>query len=162
MSAGGGPATRAGIDSAEERGNDCIFRKILVPVDLSDRHDRALAIAAELAASSGGEVTLLHVVQEIHGLPREAEPGLYGKLEALSRRHLDRLLDRLRGRAVEVRCVIRVGEPGPEVLRYAREEHAELLVLASHSVDPVVPGGEWASLSHLLGIVAPCPVLLVK
>jgi nucleotide-binding universal stress UspA family protein len=129
---------------------------------MSDRHDRTLAIAAELAEQSGGEITLFHVVQEIHGLPRDADPAFYQRLDDLARGHLDKLLDRVRGRVVGCRAEIRVGERGPEVLRYAREANSDLIVLTSHSVDPAAPGADWVTLSHLIGIGSPCPVLLVK
>ena len=45
-----------------------MFTKILVPVDLSDKHQQALDIAARLARESGGEVTLVHVVETIGDL----------------------------------------------------------------------------------------------
>ena len=139
-----------------------MFRNILVPVDLTDRHERALAIAAEFAAHSGGQVTLLHVVQVVQGLPPETDPDFYRRLEDLSRRHLDGLLERLRGEAVEGRAVVRVGDRGPEVCRFAREAGTDVMVLSSHLVDPAAPGADWLSLSYLIGIGAPCPVLLVK
>ena len=42
-----------------------MFKKILVPVDLTDVHQPALDIAARLAKENDGEVTLLHVVEVI-------------------------------------------------------------------------------------------------
>ena len=42
-----------------------MFKKILLPLDLTDRHAAALQLAAELARQGGGEVTLLHVVEVI-------------------------------------------------------------------------------------------------
>jgi nucleotide-binding universal stress UspA family protein len=44
-----------------------VFKHILVPVDLSDRHQHALEVAACLARESHGEVTLLHVIEIIPG-----------------------------------------------------------------------------------------------
>ena len=58
-----------------------MFRKILVPVDLSDRHGQALEIAARLAKASDGEVTLLHVIEMIPGLNLEEERDFYQRLE---------------------------------------------------------------------------------
>ena len=57
-----------------------MFKKILLPIDLSDRHDQALRLAVDLARASGGEVVLLHVVEVIAGLPGEEE--FYGRLPA--------------------------------------------------------------------------------
>jgi nucleotide-binding universal stress UspA family protein len=137
-----------------------MFRKILVPVDMTDRHERTLVIAADLATWSKGELTLLHVVQEIHGLSQET--GLYERLEDAARVYLDKQLAKLRGRVTAVRGEIRIGDRGPEVIRYAREISSDLIVLTSHPVDPASPAADWASFSHLIGIASPCPVLLVK
>jgi len=42
-----------------------LFRHLMVPVDLSDRDDRALRMAQALAADRRTRVTLLHVVQRV-------------------------------------------------------------------------------------------------
>ncbi|HEY8504342.1 MAG TPA: universal stress protein, partial [Gemmataceae bacterium] len=68
-----------------------MFKKILLPVDLSDRHGRALEMAADLAARDGGELLLLHVVEEIPGLGRDEDPAFYERLERKATAHLKRL-----------------------------------------------------------------------
>ncbi len=40
----------------------------MVPVDLSDRNERALGAARRLAHARGGRVTLFHVIQRISGI----------------------------------------------------------------------------------------------
>src|SRR5437763_829339 len=136
-----------------------MFRKILMPVDLTDRHDRALEIAAGLAPV-GGAVTLLHVIELLHGVPREEEPEFYQRLEETARAHLDRLAAALQGRSVTVRAELLFGRRGPDVVRYAQDTGADLIVLTSHPVDPAKPGESWGTLSYFIGIAARCPVLL--
>ena len=46
-----------------------MFHKILLPLDLTDRHQAALALAAELAGAQEGEIVLLHVIEVPPGLP---------------------------------------------------------------------------------------------
>jgi nucleotide-binding universal stress UspA family protein len=58
-----------------------MFQRILLPVDLSDRHEAALKAAAELARGSGAEVVLLHVIELIPGLSIEGEKPFYARLE---------------------------------------------------------------------------------
>ena len=58
-----------------------MFKKILVPVDLSDTHQQALEIAAQLANEGGGQVTLLHVVEVIPGLWVEEERDFYDRIK---------------------------------------------------------------------------------
>src|SRR6266851_503449 len=115
-----------------------MFQKILVPVDLTDRHQPALEIAAKLV-TPGGEVILLHVIEVLPGLPREEEPSFYQRLERKADIYLHRLSDVLQERHVTVRSVVLLGERVPEVLRYAEEQAADLLVLTSHPVDPAKP-----------------------
>ena len=52
--------------------------------------------------------------------------------------------------------------PAEEILRFAVDEEVDLIVLASHRLDPSKPGDGWSTLSYRIGILAPCPVLLVK
>ncbi|HEY1381917.1 MAG TPA: universal stress protein [Gemmataceae bacterium] len=138
-----------------------MFRNVLVPVDLTDRHGPAVAIAGQLAGG-GGAVTLLHVIEMIHGVGREDEPAFYDRLERHARGHLDRLAAGLRGRAGSVTADVVYGERGPAVVKYAAVHGADLIVLTSHPVEFSDPGAGWNTLSYFIGIAARCPVLLVK
>jgi nucleotide-binding universal stress UspA family protein len=139
-----------------------MFRNILIPVDLTDRHGPALTIAGQLAAQSGGTVTVLHVIELLHGLGREDEPAFYDRLERKARGHIDRLAETLRAKQVTAQADLLYGERGREVLRYAQEHATDLIVLTSHPVDPTQPGMGWNTLSYFIGVAARCPVLLVK
>jgi nucleotide-binding universal stress UspA family protein len=139
-----------------------MFHKILVPVDLADRHESALEIAARLATHDAGEVTLLHVIEVLHGLPREEDPKFYDRLEVKSRARLDALTARLKEKGVSARPVVLYGERVPEVLRYTLQERVDLIVLSSHPPDPNQPGGGLGTMSYLIGVAARCPVMLVK
>jgi nucleotide-binding universal stress UspA family protein len=139
-----------------------MFTKILVPVDLTDRHQPALEMAAKLAALGGGEVILIHVIEVVQALSREEEPTFYQRLERKAGIHLNHMVEGLKDRKVAARSVILFGARAPEILRYGGEEKVDLLLLTSHPVDPGNPSAGWGTLSYLLGIAARCPVLLVK
>jgi universal stress protein A len=139
-----------------------MFNKILVPVDLSDRHQQALEIAARLARESNGEVTLLHVIELIPGLWLEEERDFYDRIEQVARDHLARL-----GRYLEARQVLRreeivYGDRAHEIVHYALESGMDLIVLASHRIKPEEPSVGWGTVSYKVGILSQCPVLLVK
>jgi nucleotide-binding universal stress UspA family protein len=134
----------------------------LVPVDLTGRHERALALAAELTARPNGRVTLLHVIEVPHGLTTADDPNFYRDLEQKSREHLKHMVERLRKSDLDAHAVVSFGERGPEILRYALRENVDLIVVSSHPIDPTSPGASWLSLSYFIGIGAHCPVLLVK
>jgi universal stress protein A len=138
-----------------------MFKKILVPVDLSDLHQQAMEIAEALAAESGGEVILLHVSEVIPDLWVERERDFYDRIEQRARAHLARLGRRLGERKVSRREEVTYGNRSYEIVRYAMEMGIDLIVLSSHRVDPKDPSS-WGTLSHKVCILSQCPVLLVK
>jgi nucleotide-binding universal stress UspA family protein len=139
-----------------------MFRHILIPLDLTDKHRQAVAIGAELASQSGGTVTLLHIIEKIPGLSDEEEKSFYSRLERTARSHLENYADSLKVRRVNVQLEVYCGPRAPEVARYAREKGVDLVVLTAPRLDPQHPAAGWGSLSYRVGILAPCPVLLVK
>jgi nucleotide-binding universal stress UspA family protein len=139
-----------------------MFRNILLPVDLTARHRQAIEAATDLARQSGGEVTLLHVIEVIHGLAMEEEKPFYQRLEKMARKHLQALGGRFEAAGVRWRPEILFGARAAEVVRYANETGADLIVLTSPRFDPERPAAGWGSLSHKIGLLSSCPALLVK
>jgi nucleotide-binding universal stress UspA family protein len=138
-----------------------MFKKIVVPLDLTDRHQPALDIAAELTRQCGGAVTLLHVIEVIPGLSMEEEKSFYNRLERAARSHLKRIADVLAQRQITCRQEILYGNRAREITRYGVKTGADLIVLTAPWIEPDNPTG-WGSLSYKVGILARCPVLLVK
>jgi nucleotide-binding universal stress UspA family protein len=138
-----------------------MFKRIVLPVDLSDKHGPALDAAARLA-EGGGEVTLLHVVEVIPGLPMEEEGTFYARLERVARSHLQQLGRRLDERKTAWRAEVRFGKRAAETVRYAAETAADLLIVTAPPVDSANPGAGFHSMSYTIGMFAQCPVLLVK
>ena len=64
-----------------------VFKHILLPVDMSARHQHAVEIAARFAIESDGEVTLLHVIDIIAG-PWLQELDFYKRIVERARAHL--------------------------------------------------------------------------
>jgi universal stress protein A len=139
-----------------------MFKKILLPLDLTDNHEAAMNIAATLAKQSGGEVTLLHVIEAIPGLSTEEERGFYDRLGWVARKHLERWGDALAGAGAMSRQEVVVGNRPRELVRYATDTGADLIVLTAPRFDPQAPAAGWGSLSYRVGLLAQCPVLLVK
>src|SRR5262249_6971559 len=139
-----------------------MFTKILVPLDLTDKHEAAVAGAADLARQGGGEVTLLHVIEVIPGLSLEEDPKFYGRLERTAEKHLDRYGATLAERQVAWRRKVLYGPRAREIVRFATEAGSDLIVLTAPRFDPDHVAAGLGSASWRLSILAPCPVLLVK
>ncbi len=137
-----------------------MFSSILLPLDLSDRNERAIEAGMGLAAP-GGRVTLLHVVAAVVGLPRAEMREFYERLERRARARLEAARRHHARDGVRVALSVVVGDPPRAILAAASRRRADLIVMRSHSVEP---GGEvgWATVSYKVALLCRCPVLLVK
>jgi nucleotide-binding universal stress UspA family protein len=134
----------------------------MVPVDLSQRNERALELALALAEQWRSRVTLCHVIQRVPGLaPAELE-AFYGKLIARSERRLRQAARPFTARALDARTEVRVGEPAAEIVRVTLREAVDLVVMGSHKVKPGRRERGWGTTSYKVGIFCQCPILLVK
>jgi len=112
-----------------------MFRRILIPTDFSTASEWVFDDAVRIAASSGGEVIILHVRMTWASHPDElrfpADPSLY---EYAEQQELERLRGRVRDANVATRLIIRQApEPGNEIGRTAHAENADLIVIATHA-----------------------------
>jgi len=139
-----------------------VFRRILVPVDFTPRSGRVVRTAARLAANSKAATTLLHVIERIDADAPGSLAGFYRKLEKNARRKMSELLEDFTRKGLDARAEVLYGSRVNEILRYAEEQNVDLIVMSSHKL-PVRRGGEnWGTISYKVGILARCPVMLVK
>jgi universal stress protein A len=140
------------------------FKRIVVATDFSDASTRALDYADDLAHRLGATLYIVHVVQNPLYQPWSAEAyvmDIGDIVEDWTRQAQDqlaRLVATCRTRPI-VAC--RTGRPVPEIIAFAEETEADLLVLGTH--------GHGALAQVVLGSVAervvrhaPCPVLTVR
>jgi nucleotide-binding universal stress UspA family protein len=140
-----------------------MFRKILVPVDFTEKNEAALDSAVQIAgASDGGEITLLHVIEIIEHIDFNEMSEFYRGLETRASARLFALEERLKEKKVNVRHEVLFGKRAETIVRYAEERAADLMILSSHKVDRDHPALGLGTLSYAIAIVARCPVLLVK
>lgn len=143
-----------------------LFTKILVPVDFSEHSARAIEYAAALSKTYDAPIVLLHAYQTLnYALP---EGYVFYSAEQLNEltQALDQQIARAKVQAeqagaVAVETKVLMGAAFAEILRVAKEEDFDLIVMGTHGR---------TGLSHtFLGSVAervvrqaPCPVLTVK
>lgn len=141
------------------------IRKILVPTDFSGHADLAADYAMELAARFDAQVCFLHVYDmPTYVLPDGAllpAADVVANLMADIEKRLDGLKARYRETTVPIRSETRQGVPLAEIVRFAKEDATDLIVMGTH--------GRTGIEAFLIGSVAekvvrkaPCPVLTVR
>lgn len=141
--------------------------RLLAPTDFSEASAVALRYAVGLAEAFRAQLHLLHVVERRVEEQWAAELAAVAALDveaearAKSDAELATLLTRDERARFDARLVSRVGTPFVEIVRYARHEAIDLIVMGTH--------GRGAIAHLLIGSVAenvvrkaPCPVLTVR
>ena len=139
-----------------------LFRRILVPLDFTEKNSRVLAIAREAALQSKASVALLHVIETVEHVPFEELKGFYSKLEATARERFVLAASMMRDKGLVVEPEIVYGKRAEEIVKYAAATEVDLIVLNSHKIGPDEPGRGWPTISYKVAVLAQCPVLLVK
>src|SRR5262249_30622476 len=136
------PGARTGWKPVpQERGGTAMIalKLILVPTDFSEPSQVAVRYAKALADAFGASLLLLHVLDEVHlawlaneGFSPALGTDLRGEAEKSARDRLAALLTDAERDKYHARSVLRVGSPFVEVVRCAREENVDLIVMGTH------------------------------
>jgi nucleotide-binding universal stress UspA family protein len=138
------------------------LKKILVPHDFSDTSEAAVRYATALAHNFGAKLYLLHVSDKAKfEMATEFPLGLDGTLEDAVRERLVKILSPREQMEFKPAFEFRSGAPAMEIIRYAKAENIDLIVMGTHGrgfVAHVVLG----SVAEKVVRTAPCPVLTVR
>jgi universal stress protein A len=109
------------------------YRKILVLLDLSDDSDQVAVAGRDLAAYSNAAIVVLHVVEfaPVEPMGETLLPSVQIEEELIkrSRQTLTELCVRLK--IAGAACRVEGGNTKAEILRVAKEEKADLIILGS-------------------------------
>jgi nucleotide-binding universal stress UspA family protein len=147
-----------------------IWKTILVPHDFSSSANHAVAIARDEAKAHGAKLLLLHVIEMPSALnpdtvivPDENGAPINIKDYAMNQAetHLADLAARIAKDGVNATTFIRLGKPEDEIVKFANENHVDLIAMGTHGR---------TGLAHMLvGSVAErvvrtskCPVLTIR
>lgn len=139
-----------------------MFKSILLPVDLTDENEAAVSTALGLFGEAGGNATVLHVIETIADVDFEDMEDFYQRLEEKARSGMRALALPLEAAGLEVDQRVIYGKRARDIVAFAQEHEADLIVMSSRPLDPDNPAAVWGSISHQVAILARCPVLLVK
>ena len=136
-----------------------VYRHILVPLDHSARDVAAIAHAAAMGRPHGATIHLLHVEEG-------ATSQLFGELSATAEIHageeyFDAILQSLDHEGLTAELTVAHGRsPKDEIVRAAREIHADLVVMGAHGhrgVKDLIFGDTINGVRHEVSV----PVLVV-
>ncbi|HEX8234441.1 MAG TPA: universal stress protein [Abditibacteriaceae bacterium] len=141
------------------------FQKILCPTDFSEASYEGIARAVELALRSGGELCIIHVGQAAAELTPLAGYAPYAQSESVRRAEavamLCNVLDERVPSCVRSRPLLKFGDAAEEIVRAAREEATDVIVLTTHGGCGWRPGVLGAVAEEVLR-KAHCPVLTLS
>jgi len=139
------------------------FGKILFPTDFSESAENASRYALSLAKKYASKVYVIHVIEPFtytteFGLDFSAQ---LKEMEASARRLLDDVAASIKKNNLDVESVLITGEPFVEIIKYARKEQVDLIVMATHGrsgIEHMLMG----SVAEKVVRKSPCPVLTIK
>ncbi len=115
------------------------IRRILVPVDFSDQSSQALRYGCSLARSSGAELYLLHVVQELTAIGAGSGAISFRtaaeyaqEVEEQAREGLLKMMPVEMSEGLRVRRRTVIGFPWQDVVDFARSNDIDLICLGTH------------------------------
>jgi nucleotide-binding universal stress UspA family protein len=113
-----------------------MFRNVMVPLDLSDKHSwrKALPAAVALCEAFGATLSVITVVPEF-GLPMVGQffpEGYEEKLRQQAAKQLKALVAEQVPDAVPTRRIVAEGRIYREILKAAQTVQADLIVMGSH------------------------------
>jgi nucleotide-binding universal stress UspA family protein len=138
-----------------------MFKKIMVPIDLSDAKNPALLIAKRIAIQNKAQLTLLHVIEKIEYLPSDETKDFYARLKKTGFAKLHRIAKKMIAGG-EIVTKIALGNRAKSIVEYAEKNDIDLIVMNSHRIDLKEPNKGWGTISYKVAILSQCPVLLVK
>lgn len=140
--------------------------KILVPTDFSDGARHALRYGISFAREYEAELLLLHVVETV-AAPYASDlfpvpmAEVFQELSAYARGELQKLAEEAKAKGVVARTLVVQGKPSLEIMRVAREETSDMIVLGTHGKG-VLDQALFGSTTERVVRKAPCPVLSVR
>jgi nucleotide-binding universal stress UspA family protein len=143
-----------------------LVKRILVPTDFSDSAKQALDWGVALGQKFQAELVLLHVVENLTvGYASDLFPvpmaEVYEEITGYARAELTKLAEEARAHGVTVAEKLAQGTPSAEIIRLAKEESLDLIVVGSHGKG-LLDHALFGSTTERVVRKAPCPVLTCR
>jgi len=118
------------------------IRKIVVALDFSDLSAELVDYAISLARCLGARIYLVHITQVAQiaemfgdieaGVPAFAEPELMSQVKAAAQKQMEKYRSQVKAGQVELEAEVLAGVHFTEIVKYAEDKEAELIIIGSH------------------------------
>jgi len=139
-----------------------MIKTIVVPIDYAEKGAgvAALGLAQDLAKANGAKLVLLHVCEPVRGeIAPHLPEGFHERVLSDAATRLNETANE-QGLADVAEVVVREGHPSTEILEYANEIGADLIVIGSH--DPGLVDYFLGSVAARVARHAHCSVLVAR
>jgi len=139
-------------------------RAVLFPTDFSDYASQALRYAIAIARDYAAALHVLHVIPttemllQFEPIAPVLDAGFFEELERGAREHLEQVVPKETREELAVTLALRRGTAFLEIVRYAREEAIDLIVIPTHGRTGL-QHALFGSVAEKVVRKAPCPVL---
>lgn len=142
------------------------IKRIVVPIDFSEYSKRAFRYAVDFAQTFEAELLLVYVVEPViypadFSFGQVALPSMERELHDRGRQQLQSLIDTEVPAGVPARCTIRSGKPFVEIIQLAKDEEADLIIIATHGHSGI-EHALFGSTAEKVVRKSPCPVLSIR
>jgi len=139
--------------SALDTGPDGRHRlsRILYCTDFSNNSERAREYAISVTAEYGAELIVFHVAENVPS----TESILYERTQ-----ELDKLFSGAEHKNLKMKSAVRFGKPYEEIVRYATEAQANLIIMTARGGD-AMDRAVFGSTTYRVIQLGPCPVLAI-
>ncbi len=149
------------------------YGRILVPYDDSKHSKKALAEAIDVAQEAGSEIHIVNVIGLMSSEPDIVKELVNKKLKKLERdtiksqkirtnKILQEKLKACKRYGIQVRCDVLVGKPVDSILKYAKDDGIDLVIIGSKGLGRFDKLRALGSVSRRIAEEAKCPVMIVR
>ncbi len=139
-----------------------MFSHILVPIDVSKKHNNSLKIAVDLAGKYKSTVYLLHIIEIIPDVAFKEFEAFYNKLEKKAQNRMQALMSGYESKSVRIIPNIKYGNRVQEVLKFVKQNKIDLIIMNSHKAKIKNPDQGRNTISNEIAFLSKIPVMLVK
>lgn len=145
-----------------------MYKEILVTLDGSKLAEAAIPHARELAKAFDADITLLSIIEPIGISP---QPGVVGPVVSVAMnieeeventgQYLEDIANQLEAEGLEVKRIVREGDPASQICDYAHENDIDLIVMSTHGRSGI-QRWVYGSVADRVLRNAEVPVLLIR